>query len=93
MPDLESRLARLEQIALDATHDSQRVENELSRCRDRLHLLEKATEGLVTLQRELHRQNETRLQSLSVRIQWAGLIVAFGMFVLAAVTIVASVHR
>lgn len=88
MPEPEGeRLARLEAIASDVRADIADLKREELRTRGRLHDVEKVTEGLLTLQRELHRENDDRLRRMALAIQRGGLVMAAAMFTLALVTL------
>lgn len=92
MPTQPERLAALETIAADVRDDIRQWNVEQERTRRRLHDLEKVTEGLVTLQKELHRANERQFRRVTLAIQWGGLAMGLGMFILALVTLLVQLH-
>lgn len=86
MQSLDARIATLEQVALDVRDDLKQLRDEEKRTRGRLHDLEKVAEGFLTLQREMHRANERKLNRMTMAIQWAGVAIGLGMLALAIVT-------
>lgn len=86
------RLVALEIELREARSDIRAQGEEMKGVRNRLHDVEGATAGLVTLQTELHRANEWRLKRITVAIALGSFGIAVAMFLLAAATYLSHPH-
>jgi len=86
------RLAAAETLLAEVQKDIAALLEEWRGIRDRLHKQEKASAGLLELQKELHRRNEWRIRRMTVAIMLGGLAVSLGMLAIALATILTHHH-